>query len=91
MFQRISALFEGNSRNIGQMMKHTGFDAALAGENPYQFGAAVRRCAFCRHTAACASWLDAAAPGAAPPRFCPNAAFFRTPQFGAAQAASARS
>ena len=88
MFQRITTLFEGNSRNIGRMMNHTGFDALYAGENPYQFSAAVRRCAFCRHTTECASWLDAAKPGAAPPRFCPNASFFGTRQPGAGQAAA---
>jgi hypothetical protein len=91
MFQRISALFEGNSRNIARMMNHTGFDALHAGETPYLFGAAVRRCAFCRHTSECADWLDAAEPGAAPPRFCPNEAFFRASQLATAQAASAGS
>jgi hypothetical protein len=88
MFHRISALLEGNSRNIGRMMNHTGYDPLHAGESPYQFSAAVRRCAFCRHTTECARWLDAARPGAAPPRFCPNAAFFQTAQFGAGQAAA---
>jgi hypothetical protein len=81
MFRRLSAHFAGNAENIGRMMNHTGYDATFAGESPYQFAAVVRRCAFCGHTKECAHWLDAAAPGAAPPQFCPNRAFFSTPQF----------
>jgi len=84
MFRLLSERFAGNAENIGRMMKHTGYDAIHAGEAPYLFGAAVRRCAFCRHMRECAQWLDAVAPGASAPDFCPNRAFFEAARLDAA-------
>lgn len=76
MFKAIESRFEQNGENLRRMMARMNYDPLHAGEDAYAFGAAARRCAFCRQTIACSRWLDKAAPDAPPPSFCPNAFFW---------------
>jgi hypothetical protein len=77
MFSKFEARLERNGENLRKMMERMKFDPLRAGEVPYAFSDAVRRCAYCRETVGCSRWLEEAEPEAPPPSFCPNAFFWR--------------
>ncbi|MEO0938069.1 MAG: DUF6455 family protein [Pseudomonadota bacterium] len=68
--------FEARMALRRKMFRRTGVQMPRSNGTPDQenlIKQSVVRCVACQAADACAVWLDAAHPDAAPPAFCPNA------------------
>ena len=65
---------------MNELMKRLGIDVltAVRADNGQAFVRARARCRDCLHESGCRSWLDLSQGLPLPPKFCPNANFFRS-------------